>query len=118
MWTSLQKQWHACSALLDCVQGDKEVYLTTDGACTAFQRRPFLREFLEEVCQLFEVAIFTAGSRVRSLALLESPAEPSRPAATQDWQGHHIMCSPQTLTCACLASSNNTTLDLQCSLPP
>lgn len=46
------------------LQGVKEIFMTTDGACTAFQRRPFLKDFLEEVCQLFEVAIFTAGSRV------------------------------------------------------
>lgn len=55
------------SAWARAAQGDKEIYLTTDGACTAFQRRPFLKAFLEEVCQLFEVAIFTAGSRVRPL---------------------------------------------------
>ena len=51
------------------MQGDKEVYLTTDGACTAFQRRPYLKEFLEEVCQHFEVAIFTAGNRVSVLSV-------------------------------------------------
>ena len=39
--------------------------MTTDGSCTAFQRRPFLKDFLEAVCPLFEIAVFTAGSRVR-----------------------------------------------------
>ena len=39
--------------------------MTTDGSCTAFQRRPFLKDFLEAVCPLYEVAVFTAGSRVR-----------------------------------------------------
>ena len=53
------ESWYMAS-----LQGVKEIFMTTDGACTAFQRRPFLKEFLEEVCQLFEVAIFTAGSRV------------------------------------------------------
>ena len=47
------------------LQGNKEVFVTTDGSCTAFQRRPFLKDFLEAVCPLFEVAVFTAGSRVR-----------------------------------------------------
>ena len=47
------------------LQGNKEVFVTTDGSCTAFQRRPFLKDFLEAVCPLFEIAVFTAGSRVR-----------------------------------------------------
>ena len=47
--------------------------MTTDGSCTAFQRRPFLKDFLEAVCPLFEVAVFTAGSRVRSHVLPACP---------------------------------------------
>jgi len=46
--------------------------MTTDGACTAFQRRPFLKNFLEDVCQVFEVAVFTAGSKVRIYASPQS----------------------------------------------
>lgn len=53
------------------LQGNKEVFVTADGSCTAFQRRPFLKDFLEAVAPLFEVAVFTAGSRVRSLSNME-----------------------------------------------
>ena len=53
------------------LQGNKEVFVTADGSCTAFQRRPFLKDFLEAIAPLFEVAVFTAGSRVRSLSHME-----------------------------------------------
>lgn len=49
------------------MQGNKEIFMTNDGSCTAFQRRPWLKNFLEEVCQLFEVVVFTAGSRVSTI---------------------------------------------------
>ena len=95
-WRSSHKPGQARSACSTSAQGDKEVYLTTDGACTAFQRRPFLKQFLEEVCQLFEVAVFTAGSRVR--LLLESCAEPHDAGPPhRDLKRHHILRSSQTL---------------------
>jgi len=46
--------------------------MTTDGACTAFQLRPFWKNSLEDVCQVFEVAVFTAGSKVRIQAPQQS----------------------------------------------
>ena len=53
-------------------QGGCEVFITADGSRTAFERRPGLGAFLARVAQLFEVAVFTAGSqaRARTLSLL------------------------------------------------
>ncbi len=66
--------------------------MTTDGACTAFQRRPFLKNFLEDVCQVFEVAVFTAGSKVRIYA---SPHSYSvRSLLYRKVQGDVCQCSP------------------------
>lgn len=42
------------------------MFITADGARTAFRRRPGLAAFLERCAELFEVAVFTAGSQVRT----------------------------------------------------
>ena len=49
------------------MQGGFEVFTTTDGTRTAFQRRPGLAAFLARAAQLFEVVVFTAGSQARLL---------------------------------------------------
>ncbi len=48
------------------LQDSREVFVTGDGARTAFERRPHLTHFLESVSTLFEIVVFTAGSQVGS----------------------------------------------------
>ena len=59
---------HAPSCLSWRVQGSTEVYITLDGNRMAFARRPGLGAFLARVAQLFEVVVFTAGSKACSKA--------------------------------------------------
>ena len=56
-----------CSEV-DCarLQSSREVFVTGDGARTAFARRPPLARVLESGSTLFEIAVFTAGSQVHA----------------------------------------------------
>ena len=95
------------------LQGNKEVFVTTDGSCTAFQRRPFLKDFLEAVCPLFEVAVFTAGSRVRP----PPRTPPHLPLSTECESWRNQACSRQLASCsvrALLMMEKHTQSDSDC----
>jgi hypothetical protein len=55
------------------VQVCSELFRTNDGASMAFQRRPGVGAFLARVAQMFEVVLFTAGSKACPQPLTPRP---------------------------------------------